>query len=304
MPASRVRFGAPLTVVAQSATPRPYAPDLTPQVSLLRPHCLAQDRLLLWKPIFTVVAVDSSGTHLPALDEHVARAPRIIADGYAESTRRTYGSAILVYNVWADANNLSDLARFPATNSVMIAFASACAGSYSGTTISGYISGIRAWHGVHSVGWAVNEDDIARIARGSKAHEPDSSRRRKRDPYTKELLALIRTQLDLAAPLDAAVWACITTAFYGVARLGELTVGKLETVFDPLLHVSRSGVRENVTGRDNEERRREVMNAVLIEFSYAEQLSAIGNRDPPTAYKGGASWRGYLLGAPVLAMRP
>ena len=202
--------------------------------------------------------MDASGRHLPALDVHVARAPQIISDGYAESTRRAYGSAVLVYNVWADENGLSDVERFPATNSVMIAFASACTGSYSGGTISGYISGIRAWHGVHSVAWCVNDEDIARIARGSKAHEPDSSKRRKRDPFTRGLLALICAQLDLSRPLDAAVWACITTAFYGVARLGELTVRSLEVQFDAALHASRAGVREHVTDRGASDNRSEV----------------------------------------------
>lgn len=261
---SRSRFGASLPNAPRLGAPRPYAPDLTPRPSLLWPHCLAQDRLLLWRPIFTVVAIDASGNHLPALDVHVARAPRIIADGYAESTRRAYGSAILVYNVWADECGLSDLERFPATNSVIIAFTSACTGSYSGRTISGYISGIRAWHDVHSVAWAVNEEDVARIARGSKAHEPDSAKRRKRDPYTKDLLAQIRAQLDLAVPLDAAVWACITTAFYGVARLGELTVKSMETAFDATLHASPAGIRENVAGREQGDTRQEVRLPALL----------------------------------------
>ena len=98
--------------------------------------------------------------------------------------------------------------------------------------------------------WWVNEENVAHIARGLAAHKPDSAKRRKRDPYSKELLGLIRGQLDLASPLDAAVWACITTAFYGMARLGELTVHLRDVVFDPAVHALPAGVRENIAGHD------------------------------------------------------
>lgn len=38
--------------------------------------------------------------------------------------------------------------------------------------------------------------------------------------------------LDLSKPLDAAVYACLTTAFYALCRLGELTVKALKS-FEP-----------------------------------------------------------------------
>ena len=44
-------------------------------------------------------------------------------------------------------------------------------------------------------------------------------------------------QLNLEAPLDAAVFACLTTCFYASARLGEFMVRTL-TGFNPNAHIT------------------------------------------------------------------
>jgi hypothetical protein len=43
-------------------------------------------------------------------------------------------------------------------------------------------------------------------------------------PFTPDLLARIYTLIDPNDPLDAAFFACITTTFYPVVRLGKFTV--------------------------------------------------------------------------------
>jgi hypothetical protein len=43
--------------------------------------------------------------------------------------------------------------------------------------------------------------------------------------------------MNLEDPKDAAIFACITTAFYSVAHLGELTVSAMKD-FDPTKHVT------------------------------------------------------------------
>ena len=48
---------------------------------------------------------------------------------------------------------------------------------------------------------------------------------------------------------DAALYACITTAFWGTARLGEVTVPKLGS-FDPTKHVKVSDVQHRVRDRN------------------------------------------------------
>ena len=51
-------------------------------------------------------------------------------------------------------------------------------------------------------------------------------------------------------PKDAAIHACLTTAFWGTARLGEVTVPKLDG-FNPRTHVKVSDVRHDVKDRNS-----------------------------------------------------
>ena len=55
----------------------------------------------------------------------------------------------------------------------------------------------------------------------------DSARRNKRHPYTSGFMEEIDQQLNLEVPLNAAVFACLTTCFYVLVRLSEFTVHTL-----------------------------------------------------------------------------
>ncbi|OBZ67389.1 hypothetical protein A0H81_12750 [Grifola frondosa] len=72
-----------------------------------------------------------------------------------------------------------------------------------------------------------------------------SSKRKKRAPFTTALLATLLSQLSLSTPRDAAVWACATTVFWAVARIGEFTLPRLNA-FDLVQHVTRAGMRAAV----------------------------------------------------------
>ncbi|KAF8816900.1 hypothetical protein BYT27DRAFT_7247793 [Phlegmacium glaucopus] len=52
---------------------------------------------------------------------------------------------------------------------------------------------------------------------------PPDSKRKKHRPYMTEFIATIKLHLKLDTPLDAAVFACLTTCFYAAARLGKFT---------------------------------------------------------------------------------
>ncbi|KLO03742.1 DNA breaking-rejoining enzyme, partial [Schizopora paradoxa] len=71
---------------------------------------------------------------------------------------------------------------------------------------------------------------------------PESSKRPPRQPFTPAYISALKDQLDLSRPLDAAVYACLTTTFYCCARLGEFTV-PARSAFKPDEHVKRSNVR-------------------------------------------------------------
>ncbi|KAF8802321.1 hypothetical protein BYT27DRAFT_7226442 [Phlegmacium glaucopus] len=76
---------------------------------------------------------------------------------------------------------------------------------------------------------------------GATILAPPASKRPKRLPLVLSVIIAIAGKLNHSKPLDAAVYACLTTTFYLAARLGEFTVASLKA-FDPALHVKVSDV--------------------------------------------------------------
>ena len=74
---------------------------------------------------------------------------------------------------------------------------------------------------------------------------PKESVRQKREPVTIEYIEKISQHLSKTSSLDVAVLACLTTTFWGAARLGEVTVPNL-SAFDPRRHIKRSDLGESV----------------------------------------------------------
>ncbi|KDQ49030.1 hypothetical protein JAAARDRAFT_144039 [Jaapia argillacea MUCL 33604] len=72
---------------------------------------------------------------------------------------------------------------------------------------------------------------------------PTSSKRKKCQPYTITFISSLQDHLALDNPLDAAVYACLTTTFYAAARVGEFMVRQLDT-FNPAIHVKPSDKRQ------------------------------------------------------------
>jgi hypothetical protein len=92
------------------------------------------------------------------------------------------------------------------------------AGHYSGRTVSNYVHGVRAWHTLHGIAWTLGEDaEIDALLKAAISLTPASSKKPKREPYTIPLIIAIRQKLDLDSPLDAAVYACLTTIFFTCA---------------------------------------------------------------------------------------
>jgi hypothetical protein len=92
-------------------------------------------------------------------------------------------------------------------------------------------------------------DTVRSIVRASlccsfyTASAPAETKKPKRHPYTPAFLAAIRDHLNLNKPLDAAVFACLTTTFYSIARLGEFTVSAIKD-FDPKKHITRANISD------------------------------------------------------------
>ncbi|OBZ73566.1 hypothetical protein A0H81_06525 [Grifola frondosa] len=89
----------------------------------------------------------------------------------------------------------------------------------------------------------MNDVELEALLKAANTHAPNLSKRKKRSPFTVEILTSIREQFNLTDSRDAAVWACATTIFWAVARVGEFTVTKLPA-FDAAVHVTRRNIRE------------------------------------------------------------
>lgn len=125
-------------------------------------------------------------------------------------------------------------------------FIAALSGGYAGDTISNYVAGVRAWHILHGLPWNVDPAPYNAALKSARSFEPATSRRARRPPCLPDHLKLLRAELKLEDPLHAAVWACATSLFYGMARSGELTVPNLSS-FDPTLHPDISCVKYHQT---------------------------------------------------------
>ncbi|KIJ12429.1 hypothetical protein PAXINDRAFT_82964 [Paxillus involutus ATCC 200175] len=242
------RFNAPLPSSNPSASrpttehkPRPYHPNLRPLPSPHRPHCPAKDRLRLWVPVSP-----SARTSHPSSPDRISetalnRILEVIGASWADSTKELYGTGLLVFHFHCDLNDISEHERCPVSHTALLAFLSSCAGAYSGSTISNYAAGIRAWHLLHGHPWTVDQNELKLTLQGASRLAPRSSKRPKRPPMTINDIKTIRTFLNLDDPGDIAIYACMVIVFYSVARLGEFTVTAMSK-FDPAKHVTRQNV--------------------------------------------------------------
>lgn len=230
LPEARPRqLPIPQTQSPQPKPPVPYRQNLTPIPSLLRPHCLARDRLRKWIPACNQTA--ESG--ISGIDEpEQERIKDTMIHAWEEDTREAYGTGLLMWHCFCDSRSIPEHERAPAKQTLLSAFVAHLAAAYSGRTISNYLHGVRAWHVLNSVPWSLEKPEMDTMLRAADKLTPPSSKRKKRLPYTPRFITELKQQMDLNVPLDAAVFACLTTCFYASARLGEFTVRNLQS-FDP-----------------------------------------------------------------------
>ena len=84
----------------------------------------------------------------------------VIAHTWAESTKETYGSGLLVYHTFCDRKEIPEDQRAPASPALISAFISTLAGSYAASTVTNYVSDVHAWHMIHGLPWALNSDEL------------------------------------------------------------------------------------------------------------------------------------------------
>lgn len=199
--------------------------------SSLRPVCLARERLVRWRPVF--------GRQPAFAGADIEGVKAGIAASFEPRTLETYGSGLLAYHEFGDLYNIPEVDRAPATPDVISAFLTVMVGLYSGSTVSNYLYGLRAWHAIHGVPWKPNEIETKALLTAAEKCAPPSSKRKPCLPYTIPIIVAIHGQLDLQNHLHVSAYACLTSAFHATARVGEFAVPTLDA-FDPAIHIKRS----------------------------------------------------------------
>ncbi|KAJ6460845.1 hypothetical protein C8R47DRAFT_993811 [Mycena vitilis] len=298
------QWGEPLPVAKRTeGTPARYAANLTPLPSPHRPHVLAGDRLRLWVPSKARNALDTNGRPVNVTTEDLARIEVVLLEAWAEGTRDTYGSGLLVWHVFHDKRGTPEVQRAPTSPVLLAAFIAAIAGAYSGKTIANYVYGVRAWHILHGAPWSINAPELQALLDGANRLTPATSKRKKRLPYTVELIVLILRHLDLNIPLHAAVFACLTTTFWSAGRVGEFTIKTLAS-FDPAKHVKPADVADTVDRNGLEMTEFDLPTTKSApqgeKVSWAEQD---GLADPKTALKNHMTVNDPPAGGPLFAYK-
>ena len=226
----------PSSLSEKRPQPTPYCKNLTPLPSPLRPHCPANQRLCLWRPL---MPRDQHTSQLS--DDDLKQIKDVMAHAWELDMHATYAAGLLNFMVFCDQKNIPKKDRAPASHLLIMSFMSTLAAAYSGSAISNYVYGVRAWHMLHRVPWKIKKPELEVLLKAAEKLTPPSSRRKKRCLYTIDFMLAIQRNMDPSTPLGASVLACLTTCFFATGQVGKFTVQRLDG-FDPNGHVSRGKV--------------------------------------------------------------
>jgi hypothetical protein len=155
----------------------------------------------------------NNNLHKDLSPEAVSSLFRVLLASLDVSTRKNYGSGLLRFTQFCDAQHISEDKRMPASESILSAFCASWAGRVASTTVSTWMAGLRFWHKFHGAPWCGGEI-LASVTKGIAKMVPKSSKRPQRPPVTIEHMHALFNGLDLSNSFDAAVWALASTAFW------------------------------------------------------------------------------------------
>ncbi len=217
--------------------PRANAPKIIPHP--LRPQVLASERIFFWISLASLekrrrFAIQYTRAQLLTFDNAVLHS-------LAEGTRSGYGSGIIDWICWCDRNSIPEERRLPISSHDLRIYFAHKVGFEGASKTNTILSGLRAWHIIQDVPWPSEDQLISNLRRAAASEAPPSTICPPRPPVTVHHLAALRQHLNLQAdPFDIAVFACACTAFWGLARLGELVCPIKD--HEPAQRVARSGV--------------------------------------------------------------
>ncbi|TFK18646.1 hypothetical protein FA15DRAFT_683230 [Coprinopsis marcescibilis] len=189
----------------------------------------SKDRLRLWMPVGAQTLLDDSSIPTNLTDEDLQKLMQDL-------------EGLLAFHVFCNKKGIAEEQRAPVSLVLMLAFASSLVGAYAGLTARNYVLAVRAWQILHGIKWQVNDFKLEALLKSAQKSVPATSRKLKQEPFTVDYIARLREQLDPQSLLHMAVYACLTTIFYSMARVGEFMV-RNQQAFNPVQHVKLSDVQ-------------------------------------------------------------
>ena len=175
---------SPHPELAGASKPCPYQPDLCLLLLLNCLHCLARDRLWLWKPA-NPSTHPADGVSSTIMSESMLDwILEVIGASWADSTKELYGTGLLIFHMFCDFNQISELEHCPVLRNLLLAFLSSCMGAYSGSALTNYSARLHTWHLLHGHLCSIDLVKLKHMLQGAARLAPCSSKKPKQPPMT------------------------------------------------------------------------------------------------------------------------
>ncbi|KAG1775838.1 hypothetical protein EV702DRAFT_1198742 [Suillus placidus] len=153
---------------------------------------------------------------------------------WADSILRKYCSVIRSFLLFCELKHILPIARCPASEVLLCAFASSRMGNLAGDSVRNHMSALKAWHAYHNAPWH-GSSRLHFVLNGVSNLAPSSSSRPPRPPVTRSMLLVLAKHLDLSVSLDACCLAAACVAMWGQLQLGEILSSWEKSFHGPLV---------------------------------------------------------------------
>ena len=160
-----------------------------------------------------------------------------------------YSTGLFAFHLFCNIKDIAEQHRALADPMVLTSFIPMLAGTYAGSTVKNFVYGVQAWHIIHGSMWKIDAIHLQTFLTARKKLAPPDTRKGEKVPWSIKYLKRICQGLNQRSPKDAAMLACLTTAFWGIARVGEVTVPDAQG-FKASLHVKPADVHFDVQDKN------------------------------------------------------
>lgn len=173
----------------------------------------------------------------------------ILRHGWASATTRQYAAAVNILFSFLKSEGQDPTSRQPFRSKVIYSFILWCSSSDDKpvltNTIKRYLTGLRMWHVLHDNPFPdINSNRVRLLLKSCTKTEVKITRKVRTGLTLQDLLAL-SDRLTSSNTLDLVTKAVLLVGFWGLARLGELTLHRDH----PLIFVRRRDLRFSRDGR-------------------------------------------------------